>query len=106
MKGGAAKTYHGVTDGMKNLRDLFSEALPTLTDATDRMKLTAAFTETVEDGQELQRVLLEHLHKEAAPGKTPDLLAIHGRYQAWGNQQVPGLLDWLMVCVAEQKRKS
>lgn len=98
MKGGAAKTYRAVTAVLAELTALFDEALPTVRDAADRAKLAVAFEETVADGEELQRVLLEHLHKEAAPGKTPDLLAISRAYRAWGNQQVPGLARWLLVC--------
>ncbi len=76
-KGGAAKGYSGCTTILDSATPLVFQIMQQV-DERDGAELAR----TLENVARLRGSFLEHLHGEARPGRTPDLLALGRAYKA------------------------
>lgn len=74
-RGGAAKVARRMAGWLEALREVDPEVFP----PEHRGDLPVF----IENGEQLEAWLLEHVHKTALPGRTPDLMDLNRRVQAF-----------------------
>ncbi|MDQ3573396.1 MAG: hypothetical protein M3404_00480 [Actinomycetota bacterium] len=79
MKGAAA--------GVRNMDVMLAEVTPAiekaLTDVQLEADMAAEFRKFLESGKRIRCWFLEHVHKQAQPGATPDLLNLKRAMDGW-----------------------
>lgn len=79
-KGGAAKGYARFCETREVAEPIFEEYLRDPKVEGDTHELIGQWRDI---GKGLEYCYLAHLHREAAPGTTPDLLTVHRSHQEW-----------------------
>lgn len=79
-KGGAAKGYLRFVQAREVADPIFAEYLSDPTVDEDTHELIGQWRDI---GRGLEHCYLAHLHREASPDKTPDLLTVHRSQQEW-----------------------
>jgi hypothetical protein len=98
MKGGAAKMYVGTAEALALLRELHTDGV-TVPESNMKRDYMSTLSRMMRRGDALRLDLVAHLHRQARPDNTPDLLALHREYHDWLNGDlgpfVDGLIDGL-----------
>lgn len=76
-KSGAAKAYNGCTTIIDNATPLVAEIKHHVSERDG-----AELAQVLVDANAVRAAFLEHLHGEARPGRTPDLLALAQTYKS------------------------